>query len=230
MAKPRMHAEDRKLAIVRAALPLFARHGFAKTTTKDLARAAGVSEPLLYKHFPSKEALYREIQDFTCRDIDPLVQKLNALDPSTSTLVHLVFYLMRALVAGKPTGSIKWDTRHRLMTQSFLADGVFARLIYENRFDCFCSRIEACLEAAVAAGDAVESPVSKANLARFAHHVGAWIALVHLPERPSMNYKVKAGELLQQAVWFVLRGMGLKDQAIARHYNPKAIELFFNEP
>jgi len=76
----------------------------------------------------------------------------------------------------------------------------------------------------------VESPVPKVNLARFAHHVGAWIALVHLPERPSMNYKVKAGELLQQAVWFALRGMGLKDQAIARHYNPKAIELFFNEP
>lgn len=230
MSKRRMNAEDRKLAIVRAALPLFAKQGFAQTTTKDLAGAAGVSEPLLYKHFPSKEALYLEIQNFTCRDTDPLVKKLNALDPSTSTLVHLVFYLMRALVAGKPNGLINWDTRHRLMTQSFLADGGFARLIYDTRFECYCSRIEASLEAAVKAGDAVESPVPKANLARFSHHVGAWIALVHLPERPSMNYKAKTAELLNQAVWFVLRGMGLKDQAIARHYNPKAIELFFNEP
>jgi AcrR family transcriptional regulator len=230
MSKRRMHAEDRKLAIVRAALPLFARKGFAETTTKDLARAAGVSEPLLYKHFPSKEALYLEIQNFNCRDIDPLVKKLNALDPSTSTLVHLVFYLMRALVTGQPAGTVNWDTRHRLMTQSFLADGAFARLIYETRFDCFCSRIEASLQAAVAAGDAIESPVPKANLARFSHHVGAWIALVHLPEHPSMNYKAKPAQLLQQAVWFVLRGMGLKDQAIARHYNPKAIELFFTEP
>jgi len=42
-----MTAKDRKLAIVKAALPLFARKGFAETTTKELARAAKVSEPLL---------------------------------------------------------------------------------------------------------------------------------------------------------------------------------------
>ena len=42
-----MTAKDRKLAIVKAALPLFARQGFAETTTRELAKAAGVSEPLL---------------------------------------------------------------------------------------------------------------------------------------------------------------------------------------
>ena len=137
MNKQRMTAEERKLAIVRTALPLFARQGFAETTTKELARAAGVSEPLLYKHFPSKEALYLEIQNFTCREIDPTVRKLTELEPSTSTLVHLVYYLMRALVLGKPAGTIDWDTRHRLMLKSLLEDGAFARLLYKNRFDCF---------------------------------------------------------------------------------------------
>src|SRR5207253_2685910 len=88
-----MSADDRKQAIVEAALPLFARKGFAETTTKELAQAAGVSEPLLYKHFPSKEALYAQIQNFTCKGIDPVVQKLTRLEPSTSTLVHLVYYL-----------------------------------------------------------------------------------------------------------------------------------------
>ena len=57
-----MRRVERKAAIVEAALPLFARQGFAATTTKQLALAAGVSEALLYKHFPSKEALYREIK------------------------------------------------------------------------------------------------------------------------------------------------------------------------
>ena len=71
-----MSAQDRKLAIVKAALPLFARKGFAETTTKDLARAAGVSEPLLYKHFPSKEALYTEIQNYSCQATDTIVQRL----------------------------------------------------------------------------------------------------------------------------------------------------------
>src|SRR5580765_8574144 len=104
--KQRMSAEDRKLAIVQAALPLFARKGFAETTTKDLARAAKVSEPLLYKHFPSKEALYLEIQNFSCKAIDPVVRKLTDLEPSTSTLVHLVYYLLRALILGQPSGAI----------------------------------------------------------------------------------------------------------------------------
>src|SRR5213596_2934926 len=95
MSTQRMSAEGRKLAIVKAALPLFALKGFAETTTKDLARAAKVSEPLLYKHFPSKEALYLEIQNFTCKVFEPMVKKLTELEPSASTLVHLVYYLLR---------------------------------------------------------------------------------------------------------------------------------------
>ncbi|HSU52543.1 MAG TPA: helix-turn-helix domain-containing protein, partial [Candidatus Dormibacteraeota bacterium] len=123
MSKLRMTAEARKQAIVKAALPLFAQRGFAETTTKDLARAAGVSEPLLYKHFPSKEALYLEIQEFGCRASEPAVRKLNEMEPSTLSLVRLVFYLMRALIVGKPSAIPEWDTRHRLMLNSLLHDG-----------------------------------------------------------------------------------------------------------
>jgi len=224
-----MTAEDRKLAIVKAASPLFARKGFAETTTKDLARAAGVSEPLLYKHFPSKEALYVEIQNFNCRVFEPMVRKLTELEPSASTLVHLVYYLLRVLVLGQPTGAIKWNTRQRLMINSFLEDGTFARLLYKNRFDCFCEQMESCLDAAIAAGEAVGTPISRGNRARFAHHVGAWIALVHLPARPAIAYKVSREELLHEAIWFVLRGMGMTDKAIATYYNPKALAFSFGE-
>lgn len=229
MKKPRMTAEQRKLAIVKAALPLFARQGFAETTTKDLARAAGVSEPLLYKHFPSKEALYLEIQNFSCKTIDPAVKKLTELEPSTSTLIHLVYYLMRAVVLGLPAGPIEWETRHRLMANSFLEDGAFARLIYKNRFDGFCSHIEDCLDAAVAAGDAVKTPITRGNRARFAHHIGAWVTLVHLPAKPAIDYKASRRALLDEATWFALRGMGLTDKAMATHYNPKALALAFND-
>jgi AcrR family transcriptional regulator len=224
-----MSAKDRKVAIVKAALPLFARKGFAQTTTKDLARAAGVSEPLLYRHFPGKEALYLEIQDFTCKTTDRVAKKLAGLAPSTSTLVHLVYFLMRALVLGRPAGAIAWDTRHRLMLNSFLADGTFARLLYRNRFGGFCARIAACLDAATASGDVVASPVSKANRAYFAQHLGAWLAVVQLPRKPAMDYRASRETLLNQAVWFSLRGMGMTDQAIATHYNPKALSLSFED-
>jgi AcrR family transcriptional regulator len=222
-----MTGKDRKLAIVRAALPLFARRGFAETTTKDLAKAAGISEPLLYKHFPSKEALYLEIQNSSCQGTDPIVRKLSAMGSSTETLVHLMYYLMRALVLGLPASTPEWDTRHRLMLNSLLHDGTFARLIYQNRFDCFCSRMEACLEAAMKAGEAVTMPVTKANRARFSHHVGAWLASVHLPKKAAINYQAKRAELLNQAMWYVLRGMGLTDQAIKHHFKPRKLESFF---
>jgi AcrR family transcriptional regulator len=224
-----MTAKDRKLAIVKAALPLFARKGFAETTTRELAHAAGVSEPLLYKHFPSKEALYTEIQNHSCHATDSVAQRMADLKPSASTLVHLVYFLMRALVLGRPEGAIDWDTRHRLMLKSYLEDGVFARLVYKNRFGCFCSQIESSLAAAEAAGEAISSPVSMRNRALFTHHVGAWVAVAHLPGKPAMDYKVSREELLNQAVAFSLRGMGLTDKAIATHYNPKALALSFAE-
>src|SRR4029078_12442135 len=122
MKGPRMHAEHRKLAIVKAALPLFARNGFAATTTKELARAAGVSEPLLYKHFPSKEALYLEIQSFGCRGSEPIARLLDEMKPSVVALVHVVYWLMRALVLGRPLTELDWETRHRLMLNSLLHD------------------------------------------------------------------------------------------------------------
>ena len=71
------------------------------------------------------------------------------------------------------------------MLKSLLEDGAFARMVYRSRFDCYCSRIELCLDAAVAAGDAVKSPLTPGNRARFAYHVGAWMALVYLPPKPA---------------------------------------------
>src|SRR5580704_5452306 len=108
MKKARLTAEQRKTAIVKAALPLFARKGYAATTTRELARASGVSEPLLYKHFPSKEALYQEIQNFCCngneRSSRKTLERLSDLEPSGSSLVHLVYYLLRLQVLGMPPG------------------------------------------------------------------------------------------------------------------------------
>ena len=54
-----MTAKDRKLAIVKAAMPLFARKGFAETTTRELyARAAQLVRlrtAALSKHFPLQQ-------------------------------------------------------------------------------------------------------------------------------------------------------------------------------
>ena len=57
----RVPAAERREKIVVAAMKCFADRGFEGTTTRMLARAAGVSEGLIFRHFPTKRSLYRAI-------------------------------------------------------------------------------------------------------------------------------------------------------------------------
>ncbi len=53
--------EDTRARILRAALKLFARQGYDRTTTKDLANSAKVAEGTLFRYFPSKKAILIEV-------------------------------------------------------------------------------------------------------------------------------------------------------------------------
>jgi AcrR family transcriptional regulator len=57
----RMRKADRKRQLLAHAKQLFVTHGYQDTTTEKIARAAGVSEPVLYRHFESKKALFLEV-------------------------------------------------------------------------------------------------------------------------------------------------------------------------
>ncbi len=57
----RLTHEERRRRIVLGAMKAFARSGFRGTRSRDLAAAAGVSEALLFKHFPSLRAIQRAI-------------------------------------------------------------------------------------------------------------------------------------------------------------------------
>jgi AcrR family transcriptional regulator len=47
--------------IIKAAIELFAKNGFRGTTTRDLAAHAGVNEAIIFRHFNTKQELYRAI-------------------------------------------------------------------------------------------------------------------------------------------------------------------------
>jgi len=57
----RASAQERQASIIAAASSLFAANGFKGTTTREIARTAGISEALLFKYFPTKRALYAAI-------------------------------------------------------------------------------------------------------------------------------------------------------------------------
>ncbi|HZN63414.1 MAG TPA: TetR/AcrR family transcriptional regulator [Planctomycetota bacterium] len=60
-AAKRLPTPERREQIVATAMRCFAERGFEGTTTRMLARAAGVSEGLIFRHFPTKRSLYRAI-------------------------------------------------------------------------------------------------------------------------------------------------------------------------
>src|SRR5713226_4960632 len=54
----RLPAEKRKAAVLDCACGIFSMGSYHGTTTAEIARKAGVSEPILYRHFASKRDLY----------------------------------------------------------------------------------------------------------------------------------------------------------------------------
>ena len=57
----RPSSKERQAGLIAAAASLFAKNGFNGTTTKEIAKAAGVSEALVFKYFPTKRTLYAAI-------------------------------------------------------------------------------------------------------------------------------------------------------------------------
>jgi AcrR family transcriptional regulator len=53
-----MSAEERREAVLEAAVTEFAIGGLAGTSTEDVARRAGISQPYLFRLFPTKKALF----------------------------------------------------------------------------------------------------------------------------------------------------------------------------
>jgi AcrR family transcriptional regulator len=213
MSSLRMTSDLRRQLILSAAKRCFARNGFAGTTTKSVAAAATISEGLLFKHFPSKAALYAEILAEEC-EADPDLAHLLGLEPSTATLVVLVRGLVRHFM--EITDDEQEAQRLRLMATSHLDDGEFARLLYGKVGDLIGPVFTASLERAVAAGDASRIGSEPLNLFWFAHHTVLMVALARLPAVPCLTYG-NTGNLERQLCEFILRGIGLNETATASH-------------
>src|ERR1700730_8596452 len=214
MAISRLDGDERRKTIVAAAVPLFARKGFAGTTTKELAEVAGISEGLLFRHFPSKKHLYGEILRLGCEG-DPALERLATLEASTATLVHMTHFMVRYFLLGAGVDRTELDTRLRLVLHSFLEDGEYARELFDTIFERVHPLFAASIEAATAAGDLKLGPIASANRFWFSQHVAAMVAFIFLPGRASAPYEGGPPVLVEESCWFILRGIGMRDAAIA---------------
>src|SRR5687768_14231998 len=76
----RIPSATRRAQILGVARRAFAAKGFRGTTTKEIAEAAGVTEALLFKHFATKQDLYRSILEAKAGEnpIEPVLAALRS--------------------------------------------------------------------------------------------------------------------------------------------------------
>jgi AcrR family transcriptional regulator len=81
VAAKRIPAQERRALILREAGRLFARHGYAGTRLEDVAAAAQVTKPIVYRHFESKKALYMALLTKHRDDLPSFLQQADGVRP-----------------------------------------------------------------------------------------------------------------------------------------------------
>ena len=107
----RMKAEDRRRQLLESAARCFAENGYRGTTTAMIANEAGISEPIIYRHFKNKQALFIALIEKVAdevfenwqelsRNVRNPVDKLRMLmfqnpatsDPNTARVYRVLFH------------------------------------------------------------------------------------------------------------------------------------------
>ena len=113
---PRLQAADRRRQLLEVAADLFAHRGFGGTTTAELAKGAGVTEPILYRHFANKLDLFITLIDQVGAHV--IHQWEEALDGVVDPKDRL-----KILVAAKPTTLQPGPAPYRIIVQAMTESG-----------------------------------------------------------------------------------------------------------
>jgi len=126
----RLSSDDRRRQLIRDAVGLFSRHGFSGARTKDIASACGVSEAILFRHFATKEDLYRAILDEQQQDSGAEawlreMQDLAARRDDAAVIGGLIAHILRSFRENAAF--------HRLLLFAFLDGHVLADLFHQRQ-------------------------------------------------------------------------------------------------
>jgi len=86
----RLPAAERRQALVETALRVFSEGSYRGTTTAEIARAARVSEPILYRHFASKRDLYFACIDEAWKRLRMLWEETIASEPDPANWMQIM--------------------------------------------------------------------------------------------------------------------------------------------
>ena len=142
----RLSGAERHRQIIEAAAALFSQKGFGGTTTKEVARAAGVSEATVFKYFATKEELYGAI-------IEAKTQTQQILDPATPAAKEGDDAgLLRTLARGMIARTQADPTLMRLLIFSALEGHSLSEMFFRSRFQQVNTFLSSYIADRVAAG------------------------------------------------------------------------------
>jgi AcrR family transcriptional regulator len=118
-----MDEQTARMTLLTTATVLFAKKGYAGASVREIVESAGMTKPMLYYYFSSKEGLFRSILDFGADMQEELISKvlmsrgsfldrLNLLYRSIyqAVLEHVDFFrLIHNLIFGAPQAAPKYD-------------------------------------------------------------------------------------------------------------------------
>lgn len=221
MKRKRISGADRRSSILEAACAVFAEHGYEGAKTQQIAAAAKVSEALVYRHFPSKLALYRAVLRQLIREQNASFKSIGLPEPGTQSLVLTIKAFLQSCLVKRPT---RQEQAARILLASLAGDGSYAQLVYRHAAKLMRGKLDRALDAARSAGDLTGPDINAINAGMFIDHVGSMIAASRLGARCSIPYQGDDATLLRDAVWFCGRGIGLTQQALERWYDSQPAE------
>jgi AcrR family transcriptional regulator len=131
----RLKASERKAAILAVAKVLFSDKGYHGVSVDEIARRVGVSPAILYRHFPSKEALYEEVLNQIACKRESYVEAVVQSDGSFSEVLRMI--------TRRYVESVSRDPDYlRMELQSALEGSDATRQFFENRWRPFTDYIE----------------------------------------------------------------------------------------
>jgi AcrR family transcriptional regulator len=215
MKRKRLAHADRRESILAAATRAFAAEGFGGTRTQQIAKEAGVSEALLFRHFASKQALYDAVHERLIAIQDKNFEVMTLPAPSTEGLVRMLWATMRACVYGKPSDQAA--AAQRIILLSLASDGEHAREFNARAQRKGGAALARAMAAARAAGDLDGEPMDPRNAFALIGHVATMIISAQLTGKSVVPVTASKDRLLRDAVHFCGRGIGLSEAALARY-------------
>lgn len=207
----------------------FSMKGYYGTSMRDIAKAAGVSEALIYQHFSGKMDLYREIYFYLDPQVDALCDYLKSFPPSTETLVKIVYSLSMMIMSEIPGQGEHQKMFERLFIYSLLENPDFAKSVFRKYETQLSPLWVDCIDSAWQSGDMYKQLVYPVQKMWFLHHLSMAINLLHTSGEKLFNYKGSLDDLIMYMVIFVLRGVGLTDEAVQKYAHSDCLKKVLGE-